>query len=117
MANKAIWIIIVLPLSLVASCVAAAVAISGELKIFGTNSLFIGWLWSGEQLARLIAHSLPHEMLYGSPNSRFYWPEATYVGLRFWLSVVFWWAITFAVVFWRTATGFKNKGFCSAGRH
>ena len=109
--TKAIRITIVISLSLAVSCVVAVIAILGEQKIFGTNSLFIGWLWPGEQLARLIAHSLPHQTLYGSPDSRFYWPYATFVGLRFYLSVVFWWAVTFTVVFWRTGAGFKNNSF------
>ena len=108
MFSKAVRIIIVTTLSLVVSGL-GVIVIYAEGKILGTIFMFQVWSWPGAQLAHLIERLVPNKLLYGSPDSRFYWPDATFFGLWLWLSIAFWWVVSFVVISWVTARRMRKQ--------
>ena len=96
------WIAVAIPVSLVASVAFFAIAVLAEARIFGTVYVLVVWSWPGQHLAALLATVAPYEVLYGSPESDFYWPAATFAGLMIWLGVFFWWAAALVgAIAWR----------------
>ena len=96
------WFLIATPLSLIGSYALFEVLFFLDVRLFGTGHTLKIWLWPGMELASLFDQLMPHELLYGSPESRDYWPAATFVSMKLLLSVASWWALVLGIgLAWR----------------